>query len=195
MLKALRTKGLALRHWRLIGNKLTLTSSAAGLDPATLTLWKLIGLRLYEASALAVIKGICDIATKEYAVQTTLESLEREMKATEFALTNFKDSDTLIVQRLPEVLAIFDEYTMRVSVLRTNPFVKNFYDKMLELERTVKGVVEILQEWLCFQRNWIYLENIFSLEEIQKQLDKETKKFQLLDAFFRTVVKAFEAAP
>ena len=176
MLKALRTKGLALRHWRMIGNKLNL-GSGSGLDPSTLTLWKLIGLRLYEEEKLLVIKSICDIANKEYAVQTTLETLEREMKATEFDLTQFKDSETVIVLRLPELLAIFDEYTMRVSVLRTNPFVKNFFDKMLELERTVKSVVEILAEWLGFQRNWIYLENIFSLEEIQKQLDKETKKF------------------
>ncbi len=79
MLKALRTKGLALRHWRMIGNKLNFT-----VYPATLTLKKLINLKLYEEDKLLIIKSVSEIATKEYAVMTSLENLDREMKALEF---------------------------------------------------------------------------------------------------------------
>jgi dynein heavy chain len=81
MLKALRTKGLALRHWRMIGNKLDFT-----IDPSTVTLFKLISepLKLYEEQKLEIIKKICEIATKEYSVQTSLENLEKEMKGQEF---------------------------------------------------------------------------------------------------------------
>lgn len=81
MLKALRTKGLVLRHWRMIGNKLNFT-----VDPATLTLKKLINLKLYEEDKLLIIKSVSEIATKEYAVMTSLEVLDKEMRGLEFTL-------------------------------------------------------------------------------------------------------------
>ncbi|CDW77756.1 dynein heavy chain axonemal [Stylonychia lemnae] len=218
MLKAMRTKGLVLRHWRMIGNKLDFV-----VDPSTVTLRKLINLKLYEEDKLHVIKSICEIATKEYAVMTSLDSLDRELKALEFTLQVLKENpvqqpltviqvqnqtytsnmsqiqppteNPLIVLKLGELISLFEEYFMRVSVLKTNPFVKNFYDKMIELEKIVKHVVEILNEWQLFQKNWIYLESIFSLEEIQKYLDKESKKFQGIDAFYRSVTKSFEQTP
>ena len=65
MFKALKTKGMVLKHWRMISNKLNFA-----IDPATLTLKKLIHLRLYEEEKLLIIKSISEIATKEYAVMT-----------------------------------------------------------------------------------------------------------------------------
>ena len=81
MIKALRTRGLVLRHWRMIGNQLNFI-----VDPATVTLKKLINLKLYEDQMIAVIKSVCEIATREYAVSTSLDTLDREMKALEFDL-------------------------------------------------------------------------------------------------------------
>ena len=145
MLKALRTKGLVLRHWRMIGNKMNFV-----VDPSTVTLWKLINLKLYEEDKLAIIKNICEIATKEYGVQTALEALEREIKGTAFSLYPVKDGEAVIVLKIHELIYAFDEFQMRASILKTNPFVKNFYEKMNELEKIVKIVLEILNEWQVF---------------------------------------------
>ena len=84
---------------------------------------------------------------------------------------------------------------MRVSILRTNPYVKNFYEKMQEMERTVRLVLDVLGEWVVFQKNWIYLENIFCMEEFQRQLMKETQRFFAIDTFYRSVSKSFEQSP
>ena len=45
MLKSLRTKGLSLRHWRMIGAKLGFS-----FDPATMTLWKLINMKMHAGN-------------------------------------------------------------------------------------------------------------------------------------------------
>ena len=79
MLKSLRTKGLSLRHWRLLGQKMGLS-----FDPATMTLWKLINMKLHEDAKLAIIKGVSEIATKEHAVFTGLDSLDKEIKSVTF---------------------------------------------------------------------------------------------------------------
>lgn len=45
------------------------------------------------------------------------------------------------------------------------------------------------------QRHWLYLEEIFSLPEIKKQLEKEAKRFYTtIDSYFRAVVKGFESS-
>lgn len=84
---------------------------------------------------------------------------------------------------------------MRLQVIRSNPFVRNFYEKMQELDRVIRLCLETLQEWQTFQRKWIYLEEIFALPEIRKQLEKEAKRFKsTIDAYFRACTKGFEIA-
>jgi hypothetical protein len=41
-------------------------------------------LELYTEEKLKTIKLICEVATKEYAVELSLLTLEKEMKAVEF---------------------------------------------------------------------------------------------------------------
>lgn len=45
---------------------------------------------------------------------------------------------------------MFEEFYLRVSVLKTNPNIRNFVDKLLEVERIIKNVVELVNEWADF---------------------------------------------
>lgn len=63
MIKTLRSKGLVLRHWRTIGQQLGFS-----IDPASVSLFKILALGLNEEDKLRIIKNISDIAQKEYAV-------------------------------------------------------------------------------------------------------------------------------
>jgi dynein heavy chain len=74
------------------------------------------------------------------------------------------------VQKLPDLIAIFEELFLRVSVLKTNPFIRNFFEKVIEIEKIIKSAVEIINEWAIFQRNFVYLNAIFCREEIAKSL-------------------------
>lgn len=57
MLRTLRTKGLAGRHWKQLGEKL---SGGTVIDPAQVTLLSLILLKLYEENKLKIIKQVCE---------------------------------------------------------------------------------------------------------------------------------------
>jgi hypothetical protein len=70
--------------------------------------------------------------------------------------------------KLPEVQQSYEEFQTRLSILRSNPFMKNFYEKMHEIDRIIKLVVELSGEWQVLQRHWMYLQEIFYLPEIQK---------------------------
>jgi hypothetical protein len=47
-------------------------------------MYRLIQLGLYDDEKLKTIKQVCEVATKEYAVQQALEGLDKEMRNAEF---------------------------------------------------------------------------------------------------------------
>jgi len=89
----------------------------------------------------------------------------------------------------------FEEFYLRANVLKTNPHIKNFFDKLFEIEKTVKSVLEILVDWTIFQRNWLYLNGIFSKSEISKQLATEVRAFTNLDSTFKATIKSIVQQP
>ena len=45
---------------------------------------------------------------------------------------------------------MFEEFFLRASVLKTNPHIRNFLDKLIEIEKIMKNVVELVNEWAIF---------------------------------------------
>lgn len=43
----------------------------------------------------------------------------------------------------------------------------------------------IVDDWLIVQKNWIYLENIFSSGDIKTKLREEAAKFETIDKAFK----------
>ena len=143
MVKVVRTKGLMSRHWRQIANALQIS-----IDPTSTTLLKLIALGFHEPEKLKIIRAITDVAAREYAVQIATEELEAEVRGMNFQFDIGPILGTKTCRKLMDVSARFEEFVLRSSVLKSNPYVKNFFDRLQDLERTVKSVVEILAEWV-----------------------------------------------
>jgi dynein heavy chain len=54
-----------------------------------------------------------------------------------------------------------------------------------EWERKLSNISDVIDEWLNCQKQWMYLENIFSAEDIQKQLPNEATLFKGVDKFWK----------
>lgn len=49
---------------------------------------------------------------------------------------------------------------------------------------------DVLEEWLTCQRSWLYLEPIFSSDDINQQLPVEGKRYQQMEQTWRRVMKS-----
>jgi hypothetical protein len=60
------------------------------------------------------------------------------------------DNETRLCKNFPNVQSTFDEFMIRLNVLKTNPHMKNFYDRLVDIEKTVKGTIETIGDWQVF---------------------------------------------
>ena len=53
----------------------------------------------------------------------------------------------------------------------------------------------MIDEWIRFQKNWGYLENIFKAPDIGKAMPDETNKFNGVDKYFKTLMQRTQKMP
>ena len=94
----------------------------------------------------------------------------------EFAVFNYRDSkDRFIIKEVEDVITELEDDIMTVSAMMGSRYVTEIKHEVEEWERRLGYISDTIDEWLTFQRQWMYLENIFNAEDIQTQLKAETK--------------------
>jgi dynein heavy chain len=117
------------------------------------------------------------------------ELIDKEIREIEFVFMNGPKSDCRLVKQIELVIGQFNEIMLRIQVLKTSPYVKNFLEKLLELEKMGKSVLEVLDEFETLQKKWLYLQNIFSQDSLQESLAEEMKIWRTVDKFFKVSIK------
>ncbi|GFH08633.1 uncharacterized protein HaLaN_03622, partial [Haematococcus lacustris] len=76
-----------------------------------------------------------------------------------------------------------------------SPYKKPFEERIMKWEQQLTLVSEILDQWLTLQRSWMYLEPIFSSEDIMQQLPLEGKRFATVDRMWRKTTDTAKRNP
>lgn len=68
-------------------------------------------------------------------------------------------------------------------------FVAGIRNEVEKLEMQLKHFGKVLDQWCECQKQWMYLESIFSAPDIQRQLPNEGKAFFAVDKQFKDIMK------
>ena len=75
-----------------------------------------------------------------------------------------------MLAEIDDIIVQLEDHQMSVQTMMANRFVTEVRDQVEEWEKKLSYISDVIEEWLAFQRQWMYLENIFNAEDIQKQL-------------------------
>ncbi|KAJ3049383.1 Dynein heavy chain 7, axonemal [Rhizophlyctis rosea] len=182
LINVLRNPGLRERHWEAMA-KIVGTSI---YPDETTSLTKILDLNL--AQYLGQFESISDAASKEFSLQKTLSKMKEEWEPLVFNCIEYKDTGTRILSSLEEVQALLDDQIVKVQTMRGSPFVKPIEEEVKTWETTLVTIQDIIDAWLKVQATWLYLEPIFTSEDITAAMPTEGKKFRIVDKTWREIM-------
>ncbi|NXR16043.1 DYH1 protein, partial [Semnornis frantzii] len=184
LIQGLCNPGMRKRHWEMLSEEMNISVK---LEP-TLTLSCCLDMNLMDH--IESITKVAEIAGKEYAIENALTKMESEWKSVLFTVAPYKDTGTFILKNTDEVSQLLDDHIVMIQSMSFSPFKKHFEERMNTWENKLKMTQDVLEEWLNCQRSWLYLEAIFSSEDIKKQLPLESQRYQSVDMDWRNIMNS-----
>nr|XP_015801752.2 dynein axonemal heavy chain 2 [Nothobranchius furzeri] len=179
----LRNQAMRDRHWKQI-----YTKPDHHFDPtsADFTLEKLLSLGLDQS--MDRISEISAAASKELLLEQDLEGIRKTWEGLYLDIQPYNKEDHFWLRCTEDIFQAVDDSLVVLSTLKASRFVKIFEQEVDQWEGRVSHVQEVVEMILTVQRNWIYLENIFSGIEKGNQLPHGYKKFKGVSASWKTVM-------
>ena len=174
--------GLRDRHWSAISDVVGLS-----IRPNEYTSISNLIEQNFE-SYLEQLEVIGATASKELSFEKALQKMLMDWKDVEFILTSYRDTGTYILSAIDDIQTLLDDHIVKTQTMRGSPFIKPFEEETRIWESKLITMQEGLDEWLKVQSTWLYLEPIFSSEDIMRQMPTEGKRFQSVNKTWREVM-------
>ncbi|KAJ3073863.1 Dynein heavy chain 7, axonemal [Podochytrium sp. JEL0797] len=182
LISTLCNPGLRDRHWRDI-------SQVVGFrfQPDESTSLNYV-LERNLSEYMDQLERISSVATKEYSFEKALQKMYSEWQAVELGTIDYRDTGTQILTSLDEIQTLLDDHIVKTQTMRGSPFIKSFEEEAKSWEERLVTIQEILDEWLKVQSTWLYLEPIFSSEDIMRQMPSEGKRFTAVNKTWKDIM-------
>ncbi|KAK3752207.1 hypothetical protein QZH41_008048 [Actinostola sp. cb2023] len=174
--------GIRTRHWKAM-------SDIVGFDvtpDSGSTLRKVLKFNL--GPFLDELEGISGGASKEFSLERAMLRMEEEWDTVIFNTTLYRDTGVSILAAVDEIQTTLDDQIVKTQTMRGSPFIKPFETEIKAWEERLLKMQEIIDEWLKVQAQWLYLEPIFSSEDIMQQMPEEGRKFKTVDRNWRDIM-------
>lgn len=124
------------------------------------------------------IEDISGQAGGESSIEQTMKGVLERWEDINFVVVPYRDQkERYIIAEVEDLITALEDDTMTVSTMMGSKFVTEIKASVETMERKLVYLADVIDEWLKFQRQWMYLENIFNAEDIIKQLPGEAKMF------------------
>lgn len=183
------TPGIRDRHWEEIER---ITGIEVQVSEGT-NMNQLIGLGLQRFTA--AIEETCVSASKEYSLEKALDKMESEWVGVKFGTKEYRTTGTSILCSTDEIQQIIDDQIVKTQSMRGSRYNKPYFERISRWEKLLICIQDIMDNWIKVQSTWLYLEPIFSSDDIMRQMPTEGALFRKVDATWRRNMQETVATP
>uniref|UniRef100_A0A1I8MW68 Dynein axonemal heavy chain 2 n=1 Tax=Musca domestica TaxID=7370 RepID=A0A1I8MW68_MUSDO len=188
LITALKNPCMRPRHWDRV-RELMQVDFDENSEKFTLELIIALDFQAYSED----IQDISNAATMELQIENGIKNIASIWRKQAFEMTPYRDG-IYKIKSVDECSQLLEEHMVQISAMKSTRFVEPFAAVVDYWEKTLSYISETLEKALQVQRQWLYLENIFSGEDIRKQLPSEATRFAAItDEFSLLSSKMFEA--
>jgi dynein heavy chain len=141
------------------------------------------------------LEEIADQATKEFGNEKILKNMFGDWEPLEFTPSAQKDTYKLGGDSIELIQQTLDDHLIRTQTMKGSPYARYFLDQIIKWEDTLQKTQDNVEMWLKVQGIWMYLEPVFSSEDIMKQMPVEGNKFREVDKDWRALMKTVKDDP
>jgi dynein heavy chain len=189
LIQALRNPGMRERHWEKLSREISIDAS-----PKEGTMLSEI-LKMRLSDHMETITKISEEAGKEFSIENALEKMESEWRNVQLEISPYRDSGTFILKISEDNSRLLEDHIVMTQSISFSPYKKPFSERITLWESKLHVMQDVLEEWTACQRQWLYLEPVFSSSDINKQLPTESKRFANVDKVWRKVMLSAYSKP
>lgn len=132
------------------------------------------------------VEEISAFAAGEAAILKTISDIAAAWEETSFTVRGYRDTkDRFYITEIDDLVIQLEDHQMTVQTSMGSKYVAEIREEVEAWEKRLGYISDCLDEWLIFQKAWMYLENIFNAEDIVAQLPAEAKQFVQVDKFWK----------
>ncbi|KAH9075718.1 dynein heavy chain protein 1 [Lactarius deliciosus] len=186
----LKSEALKDRHWKQLF-KLLKTSSQPSLTLMTLGNVYDLDLKKNESK----IKDVIIQAQGEMALEEYIKQVKETWTNYTLDLVNYQNKCRLI-KGWDDLFNKCSENLNSLVAMKLSPYYKVFEEEASSWEEKLNRIHVLFDIWIDVQRQWVYLEGIFSgSADIKHLLPVESARFQNINTEFLTVMKKVYKSP
>ncbi|CAF4568450.1 unnamed protein product [Rotaria sp. Silwood1] len=182
LLQVICNPGLKERHWDQMSHLVGLVLP----HDETASLSDLIELGL--AKYVDKLDEIGGSASKEYSLEKAMSKMKEEWNEMLFTFVKYRDTSAYILSAVDDIQLMLDDHIIKAQTMLGSPFIKPLEDDMRTWCDRLTLLQDIIDIWLKVQAAWLYLEPIFSSDDIVNQMPEEGRKFSTVDNHWKEIM-------
>ncbi|EEP80390.1 dynein heavy chain [Uncinocarpus reesii 1704] len=190
LLSDMKSEAVRERHWHKIFKAL---KPGTRFSQISLTLGDVWDLNL--AASETVIRDIITQAQGEMALEEFVKMVRETWQGYALDLVNYQNKCRLI-KGFDDLFAKCSENLNSLQAMRHSPYYKEFEEEATAWEDKLNRVHVLFDVWIDVQRQWVYLEGVFTGNaDIKHLLPLESGRFQNINSEFFAVMKKVYKSP
>ena len=192
VIEGLANENLKDRHWQQLYETLGYPFSPERLNKQTLSSLEEMGVMEFRDA----VQNISGTASGEASLESGVDSIQQTWEDMEFFVKKYRDdSNAYILGGVDEIIAQLEDSQMSLQSMLGSRYIEGVREEVETWNRKLGVLADTIDEWLTCQSNWMYLETIFSAEDIQRQLPDESSKFFAIDRKWKDLMQRTYSSP